>query len=249
MQITAHVNGGSVQSADEREFGRTIMTVQEESPLFKGLDKEQTVWMSHGDRIESIPGATIIASSDNCPFAAVAAPELNFHGVQFHPEVVHTENGSAILKNWLFEICGCRGDWKMGSFIEEEVERLRKQCGDGHVVLGLSGGVDSSVAAVLLDRAIGEQLHCVFVNNGLLRKGEAEGVQEMFKDHIGDRLIYVDASERFLRSCSPVFLIQKRNAKSSVQNSLPSSKKKPNASKTNSAAKSNSSAKARSTQT
>ena len=204
MQLTAHLNGGEVKSAGEREFGRTMMRITGVSALFKDLPREQIVWMSHGDRIEAIPGAQVIAESDNCPFAAVHVAELNFHGVQFHPEVVHTDHGAAILKNWLFEVCHCKGDWHMESFIEEEIKALRESIGDGEVLLGLSGGVDSSVAAVLLHKAIGKQLTCVFVNNGVLRKHEAESVQQMFADHIGEGLVYVDASERFLNKLEGV---------------------------------------------
>ncbi len=199
MQITAHLNGGSVQSAEEREFGRTKMECDTSSPLFKDLDAQQTVWMSHGDRIAEIPGVSIIGKSSNCPLAAVFIESLNFYGVQFHPEVVHTENGKAILQNFLKVVCGCAGDWKMGDFISEEVERIRAQVGEDQVILGLSGGVDSSVAAVLIHKAIHDQLTCVFVNNGLLRKDEAELVQEMYRTHMADaKLVYVDASDRFL---------------------------------------------------
>lgn len=198
MQLTAYLTGGTVASAGEREFGRTTLRVVADEALFAGLPREQTVWMSHGDRIDAIPDAEVVAESDNCPFAAVRIPPLRFHGVQFHPEVVHTEHGSAILRNWLFQVVGCRGDWKMSAYVEEEIATIRAAVGDREVLLGLSGGVDSSVAAVLLHRAIGRQLTCVFVNNGVLRKGEAEGVQRMFAGHIGEGLVYVDASERFL---------------------------------------------------
>ena len=198
MQTTAHVTGGKVIRADHREFGRTELRVKGNSPLFKKLPKKQTVWMSHGDRIEAIPGATVIAESDNCPLAAVEVKSLNFIGVQFHPEVAHTDHGAGILRNFLSEICGCTGDWKMGSFITEEIKRIRVQVGKERVILGLSGGVDSSVAAVLLHKAIGKQLTCIFVNNGLLRKDEADGVRKLFADHIGIDLDYVDASKRFL---------------------------------------------------
>jgi GMP synthase (glutamine-hydrolysing) len=198
MQTTAHVSGGKVIRADHREFGRTELRVKGNSPLFRKLPKKQTVWMSHGDRIESIPGATVIAESDNCPLAAVEVKSLNFTGVQFHPEVAHTDHGAGILRNFLVEVCGCSGDWKMGSFIAEEIKRIRAQVGKERVILGLSGGVDSSVAAVLLHKAIGKQLTCIFVNNGLLRKDEADGVRKLFADHIGIDLDYVDASKRFL---------------------------------------------------
>jgi GMP synthase (glutamine-hydrolysing) len=198
MQVTSHVNGGSVVKAEAREFGRTELSITVDDPLFKGLPRTQTVWMSHGDRIESLPGSETIAVSGNCPLAAVRCKALNFHGVQFHPEVAHTDHGSAIIKNFLLHICGCTGDWEMGSFIEEEIHRIRAQVGDAHVILGLSGGVDSSVAAVLLHRAIGKHLTCIFVNNGVLRKGEAEAVQKLFRDNVGIDLDYVDASHRFL---------------------------------------------------
>jgi GMP synthase (glutamine-hydrolysing) len=204
MQVTAHVNGGKVIKADEREFGRTDLEVLGDDPLFAGLPASQMVWMSHGDRIEVIPGATVIAKSANCPLAAVHAPALNFRGVQFHPEVAHTQFGAQIIGNFLTKVCGCRGDWTMGSFIEEEIARTRAQVGSEQVILGLSGGVDSSVAAVLLHKAIGSQLTCIFVNNGLLRAGEAEGVQQLFADHIGLKLVYADASERFLSALAGV---------------------------------------------
>ncbi|MEK7413983.1 MAG: glutamine-hydrolyzing GMP synthase [Planctomycetota bacterium] len=198
IQVTAHTAGGKVVKADHREFGRTVITCDGSSALFAGLPTEQTVWMSHGDRIESIPGATIIARSANCPLAAVHAPALNFWGVQFHPEVTHSNHGTDIIRNFLVRICGCRRDWTMGSFIEEEIKRIRAQVGSERVILGLSGGVDSSVAAVLLHKAIGKQLTCIFVNNGVLRKGEADGVRSLFAEHIGIDLDYVDATERFL---------------------------------------------------
>ncbi|MBA3937209.1 MAG: glutamine-hydrolyzing GMP synthase [Planctomycetes bacterium] len=198
MQTTAHVSGGKVIRADHREFGRTALRVHGHSPLFKGLPTLQTVWMSHGDRIEGIPGATVIGESDNCPLAAVHVERLRFFGVQFHPEVAHTDHGKGIIRNFLYEICACRGDWQMGSFIDEEVARIRAQVGNDRVILGLSGGVDSSVAAVLLHKAIGKQLTCIFVNNGLLRKDEADSVRKLFAEHIGIDLDYVDATDRFL---------------------------------------------------
>jgi len=204
MQITAHVNGGTVAKAGHREFGRTVMTCDPQSELFHGLEAKQTVWMSHGDRIESIPGATVLARSESCPLAAVHAPALNFYGVQFHPEVVHTDHGRAMLHNFLFRICNCSGDWQMGSFIDEEILRIRAQVGSDRVILGLSGGVDSSVAAVLLHKAIGKQLTCIFVNNGVLRQDEAAGVRELFAEHIGIDLDYVDATDRFLTKLAGV---------------------------------------------
>ena len=204
MQATAQAAGGRVAKADHREFGRTDMEVVAEDPLFAGLERLQMVWMSHGDRIEAIPGAEVLARSANCPLAAVRVPALRFHGVQFHPEVAHTPNGSRMIGNWLARVCGCRGDWTMGSFIDEEIARIRAQVGGERVILGLSGGVDSSVAAVLLHRAIGRQLTCIFVNNGVLRQGEADGVRELFASHIGIDLDYVDATDRFLDALAGV---------------------------------------------
>jgi GMP synthase (glutamine-hydrolysing) len=204
IQVTAHNTGGKVVKADHREFGRTDITCDVTSPLFAGLPGEQTVWMSHGDRIESIPGAQVIARSGSCPMAAVHAPALNFWGVQFHPEVTHSDHGTAIIRNFLVKICGCKRDWTMGSFIDEEIARIRAQVGPERVILGLSGGVDSSVAAVLLHKAIGKQLTCIFVNNGVLRKGEADGVRQLFAEHIGIDLDYVDATDRFLTALKGV---------------------------------------------
>ena len=204
MQTTAHVTGGKVIRADHREFGRTELRVKGSSPLFAKLPKKQTVWMSHGDRITRIPGAVVIAESDNCPLAAVHVKELDFYGVQFHPEVAHTDHGKGIIRNFLTAICGCKGDWKMGAFIAEEIARIRTLVGKERVILGLSGGVDSSVAAVLLHKAIGKRLTCIFVNNGLLRKDEAEGVRSLFAKHIGINLDYVDASKRFLKKLKGV---------------------------------------------
>jgi GMP synthase (glutamine-hydrolysing) len=146
----------------------------------------------------------VIATSHNCPLAAVRVPALNFHGVQFHPEVAHTEHGPAILRNFLYHVCRCKGDWEMGSFVEEEIQRIRAQVGSERVILGLSGGVDSSVAAVLLHKAIGKQLTCIFVNNGVLRKDEADGVRTLFAEHIGIDLDYVDATQRFLSKLAGV---------------------------------------------
>ncbi len=204
MQVTAHLCEGEVAPAAEREYGQATLRLSGEHPLFAGTPIEQTVWMSHGDRISAWTGAETLAASANCPLAAVAVPDLDFYGVQFHPEVHHTPYGPVILENFLFRICVCRGDWRMGAFIAEEVERIRATVGGHHVLLGLSGGVDSSVAAVLIHRAIGERLHCVFVNNGVLRKHEAESVQELHGRHIGERLVYHDASERFLSKLAGV---------------------------------------------
>jgi GMP synthase (glutamine-hydrolysing) len=204
MQAAAQATGGTVARAEHREFGRTRIEVDASAALFHGLPSHQIVWMSHGDRIQDIPDAVVIARSESCPLAAVQVERLGFHGVQFHPEVAHSEYGERIIANFLTRICACRGDWQMGSFIEEEIQRIRTQVGSDRVILGLSGGVDSSVAAVLLHRAIGSQLTCIFVDNGLLRLHEADGVRRLFAEHIGIDLVSVDAGDRFLAALAGV---------------------------------------------
>ena len=200
LQAMAHVLGGGVEAASRREFGRAHILIENgASPLLADVPSGSTVWMSHGDHLTRLPsGYEIIARTDNAPIAAVRDTGRPHYGVQFHPEVVHTEAGRQILENFALDVCGCSGDWSPASFIEEKVEEVRREVGEEHVILGLSGGVDSSVAAVLLHQALGDQLTCVFVNNGVLRKGEWEQVQATFRDHFHIRLEAVDASERFL---------------------------------------------------
>jgi GMP synthase (glutamine-hydrolysing) len=200
VQLMAHFLGGKVEHSDEREFGHGQLSVKLKCPLFAGIGATMDVWNSHGDKITRLPkGFRIVATTDNTPFAAIEDPKRRFYGVQFHPEVVHTPRGRELLQNFVYEICGAKPDWTMGSFIDETCMRIREQVGDDHVLLGLSGGVDSSVAAALLHKAVGDQLTCVFVNNGLLRANEAETVQRVFGEHFKIRLKYVDASSRFLR--------------------------------------------------
>ncbi len=194
--------GGSVEESDHREFGRAYVDVVEDCDLFHGVwdvgAKEQ-VWMSHGDKVTALPdGFRAVAKTDGAPFAAIANDEKHFYGVQFHPEVVHTPHGAKLIENFTHKVCGCSGDWTMGKFREEEIAKVREQVGDGQVICGLSGGVDSSVVAVLLHEAIGEQLTCVFVDTGLMRKGEAEEVVTLFRDHYNIRLVHRDASDLFL---------------------------------------------------
>jgi GMP synthase (glutamine-hydrolysing) len=201
-QTMCHVLGGEVEAADHREFGRAFLEVKSESALFDGVlkpgDREQ-VWMSHGDRVISLPlGFHPIAVSDNAPFAAIADEDRRFYGVQFHPEVVHTPHGAALLANFVHNIAGCGGDWTMATFREEAIERVRAQVGTERVICGLSGGVDSSVVAVLLHEAIGDQLTCIFVDHGLLRADEAEQVVELFRNHYNIPLVHRDASDLFL---------------------------------------------------
>lgn len=207
MQLMSHILGGKVESSSKKEFGRASVNINNAAGLFEGfnLSENLDVWMSHGDKVTAIPEGFIqIASTENCVFAAVMNPELNFWGVQFHPEVVHTNQGEKILGNFLFSICKCSSNWNMKSFIETQIEEIRQKVGNKTVICGLSGGVDSSVAAVLLQKAIGHQLKCIFVNNGLLRAGEAEKVQKVFRENYQIDLIYIDAEERFLNKLKGV---------------------------------------------
>ena len=197
MQALAHSLGGSVASADHKEFGPARIHRVAEHPLFRDLPEDMDVWMSHGDRVEALPeGWEPLASSANSPLAAMGSATRV--GIQFHPEVAHTPLGRAMLRNFLRDICGCAGNWNPGSFVESAIAEIRARVGDERVLLALSGGVDSSVAAALIHRAIGDQLTPVFVNNGLLREGEPETVREVFGRHFGMNLVYVDAAERFL---------------------------------------------------
>ncbi len=199
LQAMAHTLGGGVERASRREFGRAHLLVDDAADLLAGIPAGSQVWMSHGDHLTRLPeGYRVIAHTDNAPIAAVRAADRPHFGVQFHPEVVHTDYGRQLLENFAHRICGCRGDWTPASFIEEKKSEIRRQVGHEHVILGLSGGVDSSVAAVLLHQALGERLTCIFVNNGLLRKGEWEQVQTTFRDHFHVRLHAVDASDLFL---------------------------------------------------
>ena len=200
--------GGKVEGGREREFGRAEIEIQRETPLLTGLGgvgARETVWMSHGDKITAIPpGFEVAAVSDGSPYAVIADEDRRFYGVQFHPEVAHTPRGAAILRNFTHRIAGLAGDWTMAAFRSEAVARIREQVGKGRVILGLSGGVDSSVAAVLIHEAIGEQLTCVFVDTGLMRRGEADEVVGLFRDHYNIPLIHVDASKEFLGALAGV---------------------------------------------
>jgi GMP synthase (glutamine-hydrolysing) len=204
-QLMCELLGGKVESGHDREFGRAEITVKGQSPIFKGLDPVETVWMSHGDRVTAIPqGFEVIATSEGAPYAAIADEKRRFYAVQFHPEVVHTKRGTDMIRNFLFEIAGFSGDWSMSAFREEMVAKIRAQVGSGRVICGLSGGVDSSVAAILIHEAIGEQLTCVFVDTGLLRKNEGEQVVSLFRNHYNIPLVHVQAQAKFLGALAGV---------------------------------------------
>ncbi len=201
LQLLVHRLGGRIESADDREYGRATLKIERDDPLFAGIakDGEHVVWMSHGDRVLALPeGMSVIASSGGSPFAAVRSDRSPFWGVQFHPEVVHTESGTQMLKNFVHGICGCRPEWTMASFADGAIAAIGKQVGAGRAVCGLSGGVDSSVAATLVHRAIGDQLTCIFVDHGMMRKNERQEVEALFRDALGVKLISIDASDRFL---------------------------------------------------
>lgn len=199
MQLGCQMLGATVQPTAAREYGRTACTLNNESKLFKSMSKDITVWMSHGDQVVELPqDFESLALTRNCPYAAVRHKSKAFYGVQFHPEVTHTPQGGQIIRNFLYEICGCTGDWRMHSYIENALTDIRRQVGEGRVVCGLSGGVDSAVTAALIHKAIGNRLSCIFVDNGLLRNYEAEEVITTFKENFTVDLHAIDARDRFL---------------------------------------------------
>ncbi len=199
MQVITKQLGGQVTPGTKREYGHAILHLSEvDSPLFTALPDSTPVWMSHGDKIEEMPpDFSTLAYTENSPFAVIGNGSGIF-GLQFHPEVAHTPEGKTILRNFVYRICGCRGNWKMGNFVSESMDRIKEQVGSGKVILALSGGVDSSVVATLIHRAVGDQLTCIFVNNGLLRREEAERTLKVFQTNLGMNIIYVDATDRFL---------------------------------------------------
>ncbi|MHC4725969.1 MAG: glutamine-hydrolyzing GMP synthase, partial [Planctomycetota bacterium] len=205
MQLGCQILGATIVAAKRREYGRTNLFVIDKGDLFANLPDSITAWASHGDQIGELSDDFIkLATTDTCPFAAVRHDKSKFFGVQFHPEVSHTPKGSQLLKNFLYDICGCSGDWKMSDFVGETLEAVRSEVGDAKVICGLSGGVDSSVVASLVHKAIGDQLVCIFVDNGLLRKNECEDVVSTFRNHFHMDLRAVDWSEQFLSGLAGV---------------------------------------------
>ncbi len=199
MQLLVHELGGRVEQAEVGEFGRSDLTVDEPGVLLRGTPREQTCWMSHRDTVfEAPPGFKALAHTSTSPVAAVESTERGVYGIQFHPEVVHTPYGQEILSRFLTEVCGCEPEWSAASIVEDQIARIRAQVGEGKVICGLSGGVDSSVAALLVHRAVGDQLTCVFVDHGLMRKDEGEQVVATFRDTFKVPLVAVDAEQRFL---------------------------------------------------
>ena len=204
-QLMCHVMGGTVKSAEVSEYGKTDLKVNTTSLLFKDISEDSVCWMSHTDSMHSLPeGFKIIGSTENCPIAAMENTEKNLYAVQFHPEVEHTTFGRKILYNFLYNICNVDGDWRMDEFAKKSIESLKKKIGDKKVLCALSGGVDSSVAAVMIHKAVGKQLTCIFVDHGLLRKNEGDEVEKIFKEQFDMNLIRVDAEERFLKKLTGV---------------------------------------------
>ena len=205
MQMTHYMNAASLKACETKEYGRTEITVETDSPLFKGLPKKQIVWMSHGDQVDQLAdGFVKDAYSDTCTYAATSNDEKKIYTLQFHPEVRHTDYGNDILRNFVFEVCHAENNWSMHNFIDMQIEKIKETVGNDKVLLGLSGGVDSSVVAALLHKAIGDQLICMFIDHGLLRKGEGESVMETFGREMNINLVKIDAKDRFLSKLAGV---------------------------------------------
>ena len=205
MQMTAHLLGGGVQPGKEREYGHAGISITEGNALFRDLPTDISVWMSHGDQVNQLPnGFSTLAETATCPIAAMGDTQRRIYGLQFHPEVAHTAHGTEILRRFIFDVCECKGDWGISQFIKESVNSIRKRVGNDHVVCGLSGGVDSSVVAALIHQAIGEQLHCIFVDNGLLRHEEAKEIERTFGDPMGFDLHISDSQDLFISNLKGV---------------------------------------------
>jgi GMP synthase (glutamine-hydrolysing) len=205
MQLIAHQLKGKVERSKTREYGKAEIDFANDSALVQGLNAKQVVWMSHGDHVSELPeGFVVDASTESAPIAAMSHREKNVHAVQFHPEVRHSEQGNEMIRNFIYGVCGCHGDWSMESFIEDAIKDIREEVGDKKVLCALSGGVDSSVVAILIHKAIGDQLTCMFIDHGLLRKGEAESVMETFVGKFDMKVVKIDARERFLGNLNGV---------------------------------------------
>lgn len=205
MQLFTKTMGGKVALSKKREYGAAVMTIDDDSDLFAGLSRSENVWMSHGDRIESLPeGFRVIAHTANSPIAAIKNGGSHVYGLQFHPEVVHTSNGKKVLENFVLKISGCSGNWNMKSFLKYEVDRIRETVGTNKVLLGISGGVDSTVCAAIVHKAIGKKLTCLFVDNGLLRMDEAKKVLDLFRKHLHIKVRFKNASPEFLKALKGV---------------------------------------------
>ncbi|MEO8398611.1 MAG: glutamine-hydrolyzing GMP synthase [Ignavibacteriaceae bacterium] len=201
LQLVCKILKGKVEPAKDREYGKATLKVSAKSKLFEGIKKESTVWMSHGDLITQIPDDfKVIGDSDHSPFCAIENENKKIYGVQFHPEVYHTEEGKKIIVNFLFKVCKCKGDWTPQDFIEESLDKIEKMAGNSKVICALSGGVDSTVAAVLVEKAIGKNLVCIHIDNGLMRKDESKRIEEMFENKFHLRIIHINATERFLNN-------------------------------------------------
>lgn len=205
LQFISLSLGGKVVPASDREYGKTLLRIKSKSPIFNNVKDESVVWMSHGDYLDSLPeGFSIIGTSDHSPVCAMANEKQKIYGLQFHPEVVHTEEGAKIIHNFLFNICGCIANWTTGSFIEDKIKEIRDKVGNSKVICALSGGVDSTVAAVLVDKAIGKNLTCIHINTGMMRKNESASVLKMFDEKFKLKVIYLNAGERFLEKLSGI---------------------------------------------
>jgi GMP synthase (glutamine-hydrolysing) len=205
MQVMAHMLGGKVASSQNREFGRAELHTDNDSGIMLGISKHTQVWMSHGDKLEKAPeGFSVAGHTSNAPYAAMSNIRKNLFALQFHPEVVHTEEGTKILQNFTFQVCGCRPTWRMSSLIDWAIEDIKQKVGDKKVISALSGGVDSAVSSLLVHKAVGDKLTCIFVDNGLLRKNEADKVMETFEQNFNMKIIHIDARERFMEKLKGV---------------------------------------------
>ncbi|MGE5846010.1 MAG: glutamine-hydrolyzing GMP synthase, partial [Ignavibacteria bacterium] len=211
LQFICQVFGGKVEPASNREYGKAQMTITTNSPLLKGVSSNSFVWMSHGDYLTQIPpGFQINATSDHSPVCSISDEEKNIYGVQFHPEVMHTQEGTKIIRNFLFEICKCKGDWTAHNIIEESIKQIKERVNNSKAICALSGGVDSAVAAVLVKKAIGENLICVHIDTGLMRKNESRRIAGLFKEKLNLNVVHINASDKFLKNLEGIVDAEKK---------------------------------------